>query len=293
MAQSDRFSAASRPWRRGSKARVRSCGCLQEAGTRADARTGSGWVVDESEGAPPLRSRRRPSGAAVRAGRAAALGVRAPRVRAAGRTGIGRPAAALGRGVRVLRVATIARRPCRGEMPVADGRGRDRRRGFCAPTRASFEGVWLKYVRSPPAPVLTRAAGPRQRDDRRAMVMGLVRRLRRSRIPVVQAADPWKCDDPPRTRRFHGPPAGRVAVERHVRAILVVVGDVVANQTQQMPRTEHEHVVEQLASQRAHEPFGEAVLPRRPGRDTELSNAEMLDSRVEPEPSPRKSVHNP
>jgi len=40
-------------------------------------------------------------------------------------------------------------------------------------------------------------------------------------------------------------------------------------------------VVEQLAPQRAHEPFGETVLPRRPGRDTELSNTEMLDSRVE------------
>jgi hypothetical protein len=55
--------------------------------------------------------------------------------------------------------------------------------------------------------------------------------------------------------RNHGPVArwldgtrhGCVAVQRHVRAILVVVARVLPDQVQQVPLAEHDHVVKHLA----------------------------------------------
>ena len=43
----------------------------------------------------------------------------------------------------------------------------------------------------------------------------------------------------------------------------------------------HNHVIEQLAAQRADPPFRISVLPRRARRDLELLDAQVLDTHVE------------
>ena len=81
-------------------------------------------------------------------------------------------------------------------------------------------------------------------------------------------------------RWFHRAPARRVASERHMRSIFSVVGNVSTNQAQQVSWPEHDQVIESLASERAHEPFCEAVLPRGARSGSHLSNAEAVDPRA-------------
>jgi hypothetical protein len=76
----------------------------------------------------------------------------------------------------------------------------------------------------------------------------LVQQSRSPRIAVVQPADARKRDDPATARRLDGARVGRVAIERHVRSVLVVIGDMLADQAQQMPLPKHDDVIEQLAS---------------------------------------------
>ena len=54
-----------------------------------------------------------------------------------------------------------------------------------------------------------------------------------------------------------------IAIQCHVRAVLVVVGRVGSNQTKQVTLAEHDHVVENLSPERADEPLRVSVLPRR------------------------------
>jgi hypothetical protein len=44
------------------------------------------------------------------------------------------------------------------------------------------------------------------------------------------------------------PRAGRIPVEAHVRAVLVVVGGVLADQVEEVTLAEHDYVIEQLAA---------------------------------------------
>src|ERR1019366_3388427 len=73
----------------------------------------------------------------------------------------------------------------------------------------------------------------------------------------------------------------RVAVESDVRAVLVVVGGVLADQVQEMTLTEHNHVIEELSTKSAYPPFGVAILPRGPRRGAELFDPKVSHSRVE------------
>src|SRR3984957_18170637 len=111
------------------------------------------------------------------------------------------------------------------------------------------------------------------------------RRTRRSRrpsdIPMVQAAAPRQRDAPPELPRFDRASDRRVAVEPHVRAVLVVVGGVLADQVQEMTLSKHDHVIEQLSTKGAYPPFRVAVLPRGFGRGAELFDTKVSDSRVE------------
>ena len=72
----------------------------------------------------------------------------------------------------------------------------------------------------------------------------------------------------------------RVAAKRHMRSIAVVVSDVLANEPKQMPLSEHDDVVEQLATQSPNPSLGESVLPGRARRDPNLLDAEAVDARV-------------
>jgi hypothetical protein len=68
---------------------------------------------------------------------------------------------------------------------------------------------------------------------------------------MVQSSDAGKRDDAARTRWFDGPRDRRVAAKRHVRPVLVVVGGLQPNQTQQMTLSEYDHVVQDLAPEGA------------------------------------------
>ena len=60
---------------------------------------------------------------------------------------------------------------------------------------------------------------------------------------MVQAADPRQRDDVARVRRFLGARDRRIAAERHMGSVLVVIGDMLADQAEQMPLPEHDDVV--------------------------------------------------
>jgi putative transposase len=68
------------------------------------------------------------------------------------------------------------------------------------------------------------------------------------RVSVAKASDTGKCDDLARARRLGSARNRRIAPKRHMRSILVVVGDVVTDQAEQMPLPEDNDVVEQLAA---------------------------------------------
>lgn len=63
-----------------------------------------------------------------------------------------------------------------------------------------------------------------------------------------QAADSRKRHDLPELSRLDRASDQRIAVDAHVRAVLVVVAGVLAGQAKEMTLTEHDDVIEQLAA---------------------------------------------
>ena len=111
---------------------------------------------------------------------------------------------------------------------------------------------------------------------------------------MVQASDPRQRDDVARVRRFHGARTRRIAAKRHMGSVLVVVGDMLVDQPEQMPLAEHDDVFEQFSAQRADPPLGEPVLPREARRDPQLLDAQILHARVKRGPEDRITVsHQP
>jgi hypothetical protein len=63
-------------------------------------------------------------------------------------------------------------------------------------------------------------------------------------MAVVQSADSRKCDDFSCARWFDGSRDGGIPAERHVGSVLVVVGHVLADQSEQMTLAKHDDVVQ-------------------------------------------------
>ena len=57
---------------------------------------------------------------------------------------------------------------------------------------------------------------------------------------------------------------GRSLRQRNMRSVVVVVADVIIHESFQMPRIEHDHVVEQIATAVADPALSDTVLPRTP-----------------------------
>ena len=68
---------------------------------------------------------------------------------------------------------------------------------------------------------------------------------------MVQAADPRNSDNLPELPRLDLALDRCVAVEAHVRAVVVVIADVLADQVKEMTLPEHDHVIEQLSTKGA------------------------------------------
>ena len=61
---------------------------------------------------------------------------------------------------------------------------------------------------------------------------------------MVEPTYARKRDDPAAAWRFDGARDRRVATKRHVRSVLVVIGDIRAEQAQQIPLPKHDDVIE-------------------------------------------------
>jgi hypothetical protein len=70
----------------------------------------------------------------------------------------------------------------------------------------------------------------------------------RPRVTVAAAADARKRDDSARARRLDGARDRRIGAERPMGSVVVVVGDVLADQAEQMPLSKHDDVIEQLTA---------------------------------------------
>jgi hypothetical protein len=73
----------------------------------------------------------------------------------------------------------------------------------------------------------------------------------------------------------------RIAAERHVGPVGVVVRDVLSKDPTRVVLAEHDDVVNDLPSRSAHPSFGEPVLPRGPRSDAELRQTKVVDATVE------------
>ena len=69
---------------------------------------------------------------------------------------------------------------------------------------------------------------------------------------MVDATDARKRDDASADRQFDGTRDGRVAVERHVGTVLIVVTRMLSHQPQLVALAQHDDVVEHFAPKRAH-----------------------------------------
>jgi hypothetical protein len=73
----------------------------------------------------------------------------------------------------------------------------------------------------------------------------------------------------------------RVAPERHMGTVRIVIRHVLAEDPTQVVRVERDHVVDDLSARGAHPSFGEPVLPWGPSRDSDLRQTEVVDAAVE------------
>ena len=106
-------------------------------------------------------------------------------------------------------------------------------------------------------------------------------------VPVVQAADARVRHDRgfslgPTLRR---PPRGCRLPEAQVGPIIVVVGDVLAEEAPEVVFAEHDDVVEQFAADAADPALGDAVLPGTAVGGPPRLDAEGLDRRDDGRPN--------
>ena len=97
-------------------------------------------------------------------------------------------------------------------------------------------------------------------------------------IPMMQAADHRVCDDLASVRWVDGPRMRRVATKRLVATEPMVIGAEGVEQSEQMPLAEHYDVIEQLAPERADQPFHKRVLPGTTRRNDDFLYAEATQA---------------
>ena len=94
------------------------------------------------------------------------------------------------------------------------------------------------------------------------------RRLRRCRpqVPVVEPSDPPHRQYAARRKRpgFYCADAWSVLIQRDVRAVLVVVADVLLAKSEQVGLVQRDHVIQHLAAYALDPSFGDTVLPGAP-----------------------------
>lgn len=96
-------------------------------------------------------------------------------------------------------------------------------------------------------------------------------------ISMMEAAQERLCHDTARSRRLDLPRDGRVPIQQQVRAGFLVVRDILGQNGPEVPLVEHDQMVQTLPSDRADQPLGVWILPRRPRADDDFLDAHRLD----------------
>ena len=103
-------------------------------------------------------------------------------------------------------------------------------------------------------------------------------RLRRAAdVTVVEPTDLRPRNDGAVFGWLHGARLGRVFLERQMRTRAVIVAEVAAQTTTQVPLVQDDDVVEELAADCADHALGEGVLPRRARSGDSLGDADASD----------------
>jgi hypothetical protein len=86
--------------------------------------------------------------------------------------------------------------------------------------------------------------------------------LRHALVPMVQPTEPGQRDGPRSicSRRTLAA-GGRLLAKPEMRAVVVVIVDIIAEQPTQVALAEHDDMIEQLAADAADPALGDAVLP--------------------------------
>jgi hypothetical protein len=100
-------------------------------------------------------------------------------------------------------------------------------------------------------------------------------------VAVVQAADFWNLHDLASCGKLDGPGVGCVLVEREVGARLMVIDEVMGQDSAQVSFTQDENMVEALAPDRADQAFRERILPGAVRRREDFADAHALHAAPE------------
>src|ERR1039458_5813015 len=73
------------------------------------------------------------------------------------------------------------------------------------------------------------------------------------------------------------PTSRRLLVQPEVRSVVVIVGNVLGEESLQMPLIQRDHVVEQVAAAASDPTFGDPILPGTPNRGTDRCHLQRAD----------------
>ena len=96
----------------------------------------------------------------------------------------------------------------------------------------------------------------------------------------MESTDTWKRDDATVLWALYLTFVRRVALQRHVRSVSVIVGEVITENPLQMISVQDDHVVETFTAYRADDSLGVRILPRRTRRDEDFFDAHAAPSKV-------------
>src|SRR5215472_15468711 len=98
---------------------------------------------------------------------------------------------------------------------------------------------------------------------------------------MMKTTDLWNLDDPLRLIRLNCPTFWCVLIQGQVRAGLVIVAEIVFEQSPQMVVIENDHMIQALATNASDHPLDIAILPRAPWCNLNFFDARSFDSRCE------------
>ena len=94
---------------------------------------------------------------------------------------------------------------------------------------------------------------------------------------MVKATDLWNLNDPFRLVRLNGSTSWCVLIQGQVRAGLVIVAEIIFEQSAQMVVVEDDHMIQALVTNASDHPLDIAILPRTPWCNENLFDAHSFD----------------